>query len=103
MNSATRNFLRKKGHALKPVVMIGRQGSDERIVDALDSALSCHELVKVRFHTFLDERRTIAEELALKVGGEVVTIIGHNALLFRQNNDYAKRVIHLPPHLGGRE
>ncbi|HHU89327.1 MAG: YhbY family RNA-binding protein [Sphaerochaetaceae bacterium] len=102
MDSATRNFLRKRGHALKPVVMIGRSGFDERIVEALDVALNSHELVKVRFQTFFDEKRTISEELALKVEGEVVTVIGHIALIFRQNRDPAKRVIHLPSHLGGR-
>ncbi len=101
MNSATRSFLRRKSHALKPVVMIGRQGSDERISEALDAALNSHELVKVRFVNFKAERRVLAQELALKVGGELVAVIGHNAVVFRQNRDPSKRVVYLPPNLGG--
>lgn len=96
MNSATRNYLRKRAHELKSIVTVGKQGNDERIVRALDEALSSHELVKVRFQNFLDERRELANTLASSVKAEVVTIVGHVAIIFRQNNDHADRVIHIP-------
>lgn len=96
MNSATRNYLRKRAHELKPVVMVGKQGNDERIVRALDEALSSHELVKVRFQDFLDERRELADSLASAVKAEVVSVVGHVAIIFRQNKDHADRIIHIP-------
>jgi len=103
MNSATRNFLRKRAHELKPVVMVGKQGGDERVSHALDEALTAHELVKVRFQDHQDERRPIAENLAASVGAEVVSLVGHVAILFRQNEDTAKQVIHIPSSVTRRE
>jgi len=35
MNSHERNFLRKRAHELKPVVMVGKSGNDERVNAAL--------------------------------------------------------------------
>ncbi|HCJ94231.1 MAG TPA: RNA-binding protein [Sphaerochaeta sp.] len=102
MNSAIRNFLRKRAHNMKPVVMVGKQGGDERVEKALDEALTSHELVKVRFQDFLDEVRPIAETLATSVGAEVVSVVGHVAILFRQNENPEEHVIHVPRTLGKR-
>ncbi len=99
MNSATRNFLRKRAHELKPIVMVGKQGADERVSQALDEALSSHELVKLKFQDFQDEQRPLAEALATSVKAEVVSIVGHVATFFRQNEDKEKQVIHLPKSL----
>ena len=99
MNSATRNFLRKRAHHLKPVVMVGKQGADERILRALDESLMAHELVKVRFQDFHDEIRPITENLAASVGSVVVSIVGHIAILYRQHPEASKRTIHIPKTL----
>lgn len=102
MNSATRNFLRKRAHDLNPVVMVGKQGGDERVSRALDEALSAHELVKVRFQDFQDEIRPIVESLASSVGAEVVSVVGHVAIVFRQNPEPEDRLIHIPKTVGRR-
>jgi RNA-binding protein len=102
MNSATRNFLRKRAHELKPVVMVGKQGGDDRVTLALNEALTAHELVKVKFQDFQDEIRPIADQLATSVGAEVVSVVGHVAIIFRQNDDEASRIIHIPKTLIGR-
>jgi RNA-binding protein len=96
MDSATRNYLRKRAHELKPIVMVGKQGTDERIERALEEALNAHELVKVRFQNFLDERQELANALALAVKAEVVTVVGHIAIFFRQNENATDRLIHIP-------
>jgi len=96
MNSHERNFLRKRAHELKPVVMVGKSGHDERVNAALREALAVHELVKVKFQDHLDECRSIAEELATATDSEVVTVLGHVATLFKQNPDPAKRIVHIP-------
>lgn len=100
MNSAMRNFLRKRAHELKPIVMVGKQGADERVSQALDEALTSHELVKLRFQDFHDEQRPLAESLAAATGAELVNIVGHIALFFRQNEDKDKRIVHIPKTLG---
>ena len=79
--------------------MVGKQGADERVSQALDEALSSHELVKLKFQDFQDEQRPLAEALATSVKAEVVSIVGHVATFFRQNEDKEKQVIHLPKSL----
>ncbi|PKL10481.1 MAG: ribosome assembly RNA-binding protein YhbY [Spirochaetae bacterium HGW-Spirochaetae-8] len=96
MKSAKRKFLRQRAHELKPVVMLGKNGKDERVVKALDEALLAHELVKLKFQDFQDEQREIAESLATEVKAEVVSIVGHIAIFFRQNASHEDRLIHIP-------
>ena len=49
MTSKTRAELRSQAQSLNPVVMVGHEGITDGVVAALDSALTDHELVKVRF------------------------------------------------------
>jgi RNA-binding protein len=96
MKSAKRKFLRQRAHELKPVVMLGKNGKDERVVKALDEALRAHELVKLKFQDFHDEQRELAEDLAKETKAEVVSIVGHIASFFRQNAKFEERLIHIP-------
>ncbi|MGI6432258.1 MAG: YhbY family RNA-binding protein [Sphaerochaetaceae bacterium] len=102
MDSTTRKFLRRRAHDLKPVVMVGKQGPDERISKALEQALVSHELVKVKFQDFHDKMDEIATSLASSLNAEVVAIIGHIAIIFRQNTDPIKQIIHIPKKMGRR-
>lgn len=96
MRSSERNYLRKLAHGLDPIVMVGKQGADERVVAALDDALAHHELVKVRFVDFKDSVRDLAAELAASTQAETVSVIGHVAILYRQQADRTLRKIHIP-------
>ena len=63
MTSAQRAFLRSQAQTIGSVVMVGRDGLSENVVSALDEALECHELVKVRFQAHKDEIQSISREL----------------------------------------
>ena len=47
LTSSERNILRKEAHALKPVIMIGKNGVTPGLTAAVDAALTDHELIKV--------------------------------------------------------
>jgi RNA-binding protein len=96
MDAYTRNFLRKRAHELKPIVMIGKSGLDSRIEQALDAALGDHELVKIKFIDYKSEKQEIARVLADHTRSEVVSIIGNIAILYREHEDPAKRRYHAP-------
>lgn len=96
MNSSVRSFLRAKAQELKPVVMVGKGSVDQRIVTALDEALTSHELVKVKFQACKDEKRALSEELALKTESDLVSIIGFIATFYRPSD---KRLIRIPKEL----
>ncbi|MGH0052841.1 MAG: ribosome assembly RNA-binding protein YhbY [Sphaerochaetaceae bacterium] len=100
MNSSVRNFLRSQAHSLKPIVMVGKGGMDERVVAALREALSAHELVKVKFQACKDEIRPISEELAQRTGSEVVSIIGFIVTFYQESEEH---LIHIPKELIKKE
>jgi RNA-binding protein len=76
--------------------MIGKEGVDERVVNALIEALSSHELVKVKFQAFKDELRPLSEQLAERTGSELVSIIGFIATFYKGSEEH---VIHIPREL----
>jgi RNA-binding protein len=97
-----RSRLLELAHELRPVVMIGRSGYTEAVVKAADAALESHELIKVKFQDFKDEKLTLAEKLAADTGAILVRVLGNIAILFRTNPDPDKRKIFLPGgHFGG--
>lgn len=93
-----RRHLRALGHSLKPVVTVGQKGRTGEVAAALGKALDAHELVKLRLQGGMgrDEKRAAAEEIADRAGAEVVSVVGHVALLFRRHPDPEKRKIDLP-------
>ncbi|MEA4859047.1 RNA-binding protein YhbY [bioreactor metagenome] len=96
MNSSVRSFLKAQAHTLKPIVMIGKGGLDQRVIAAMDQALTSHELVKVKFQAFKDEMRPLAEDLAQKTGSSLVSIIGFIATFYRESEEH---LIHIPRDL----
>jgi RNA-binding protein len=95
LTSAQRQFLRKLAHALKPVVQIGKNGLSDSVFAAADQELDSHELIKVKFVDFQDQRREFAQELATRSKAELIGVIGNIAIMYRQNPDPEKRKIRL--------
>ena len=95
-----RKFLKGQAHHLKPSVQVGQKGFTDALIEALDDALTQHELIKVKFIAFKegDQKKEILEQVETATGAHVVGLIGHIAILFRQNRDPEKRKIKLPVH-----
>lgn len=91
-----RAFLRRQAHHLNPVVQIGKQGVTAQVQTVIDRALEAHELIKVKFLDFRDEKEALARSIAEASSGHVVGIIGHIAILYREQTDPDKRQIALP-------
>ena len=93
INSSTRSFLRKLAHDLKPVVMVGKNGINSGVKEAVDQALGSHELIKIKYIDFKSSKKELTRLLAESVEAEVVSVIGNIAILFRQNRDPEERKI----------
>jgi len=93
LSSAQRKYLRKVGHHLDPLVIIGKQGVTDMLVRAVTQALESHELVKIRFNEFKDEKRPLIEEIERRTASHIVGTIGHVALFYKENPDEDKRKI----------
>ena len=85
LSQAERKFLRGRGHALKPVVIVGGAGLTDAVLTELEGALSHHELVKVSLRIGNRERRdTLLDELLDRSKATLLQRIGNMALLYRQ-------------------
>lgn len=91
-----RAYLSKKAHNLHPLVMIGQHGLSDAVVTATDDALAHHELIKVKFQDFKEERQSISRELAEKTDALLVSVIGNIAILFREAREPEKRNYRIP-------
>jgi len=91
MDSDFRAFLRNYGQTLSAVVMVGKNGYDDKVAAHLDMALKAQELVKIKFQAHKEDAETICHQLADKVGGEVVTRVGFNALVYRDGDQHLMR------------
>jgi RNA-binding protein len=80
-----RRRLRAAGHALAPVVQIGKLGTTDAAVKQVTRALLDHELIKVKLAAECPETRfEVAEVLAAMPGAKVVQILGRTILLYRR-------------------
>ncbi|MCH9652164.1 MAG: ribosome assembly RNA-binding protein YhbY [Deltaproteobacteria bacterium] len=91
-----RRFLRGQAHGLKPLVHIGKQGLSESAVGMIDEALKHHELIKVRFVDFKEERKELAGQIEERLEAGLVSMVGHTATFFRQQKDPEKQKVVLP-------
>ena len=91
-----RRFLRGQANHLKPAVTIGRHGLTDHVMQAIEDSLEAHELIKLRFGDFKDQKKELAATIAEDSGSELAGIIGHVAILYRQHPERDKRQIRLP-------
>lgn len=93
-----KKFLKALAHGLKPVVFIGQKGLTATLIESIHEALGTHELIKVKFVEFKDRQQKLstAEALAAEVDCQLVGMIGHMAIFYRQQTDPEKRKIQLP-------
>jgi RNA-binding protein len=95
LSTKQRSFL--GGLASKDAVVthLGKGGPTAAFAAQLSLLLEHHELVKVKFVNFKDDKRTIADDLATATKSEVVRLIGNTAIFYKQNPDPEKRAIEL--------
>jgi RNA-binding protein len=95
LTGAQRKFLRSLAHSLEPLALLGKQGLSDGFVNSVAAALDAHELVKVRFNEFKDDKRALLDELAARTESEVVGLVGHVATLYKRQEDDQRRKIDL--------
>jgi len=98
LTGSQRKYLRGLAHHLKPLAQVGKTGLTPNVLAAIDEALEHHELIKVRFLDFKDQKHQLAQTIATYANSEMIGSIGHVCMFYRQHPDPQKRKIHLPPH-----
>ena len=96
LSSSERKYLRSQAHHLEPVVLIGKNGIKDGTIESINRVLEARELIKIKFREFKDEKLSLSEKIAELTNSQVVGVIGHTVIIFRQNPDSDKRQIHIP-------
>lgn len=76
--------LKARAQLLKPMLKVGKDGLSPAFVKAADDALAHHELVKVKFDEFKEQRKDLTRKLAESVSANLIMQVGHVIVLFRR-------------------
>jgi RNA-binding protein len=91
LTSFQKRYLRGLAHSLDAIILLGQKGVTPNVVSELSSALSHHELVKVKLSGGDREERAAQIEALLEgAQAELVQTIGHTATLWRRNEKEPK-------------
>ncbi len=93
-----KKYLKGLGHAIKPLVFVGQKGLSPAVIKAADESLEKHELIKIKFIDFKEkgQKEEIAGIIESETASELVGMIGHIAIFYRQQKDPEKRKITIP-------
>jgi len=93
-----KKYLRGLVHGMKPLVFVGQKGLSSTVTKAVDESLDKHELIKVKFIDFKEksQKEDIAGAIEKETASELVGMIGHIAIFYRQQKNPEKRKINVP-------
>ena len=72
-----------------------KHGVTENLLKMVEDSLNAHELIKVKFNEYKDDKREYSEDIANRTDSNLVRVIGNVAIFYRQNEDPEKRLISL--------
>jgi len=83
LSNSEKRALKARAQLLEPVVKLGHAGMSDAFLRGLDSALTLHGLVKMKFTDFKDQKRELAPQIAEKTGSTLVMQVGNVAVFYR--------------------
>ena len=93
LNNKQISKLKGMGQLIDPVIRIGHAGLSDALIAGLNQALDNHELVKVKFSDFKDQKKVLSPQLAERTGSHLIMRVGNVVVLYREQADPAKRKI----------
>lgn len=91
LNSHERKILTTASQSLRSFVQVGQNGLTENLLAQIEQILAIHELLKVKFNDYKDEKREISESIAEETNSALVRIIGNVAIFYRPAKEAEKR------------
>lgn len=76
--------LKGRAQLLKPMLKVGKEGLSPAFLKEVDTTLTHHDLVKVKFDEFKEQKKELGPKLAEGVGANLVMQVGHVVVLFRR-------------------
>ena len=85
-NAQIRKFKATAQH-LEPILKVGKAGLSAGFIQSVNEALNQHELVKIKFADFKDQKKELAPQLAEKTGSHLIMRVGNVMVLHRPKGD----------------
>lgn len=83
LSSKQRKVLEKFAQPMNALVQVGGAGMTEQQIAQIDRCLADHELIKIKFNEFKDDKKPLTEQVATQTKATIVRIIGNVAILYR--------------------
>ena len=80
-------MLKARAQSLKPMLKVGKDGLSPAFIKAVDDTLAHHDLVKVKFEEFKEQKKELGPKLAQSVSANLIMAVGHVVVLFRRKRD----------------
>lgn len=90
-----KRYLRSQAHHLAPIFQVGKGGVNENMINQIKEALEVRELIKVAIlQNNTDDKHEVAAGLATGAKAELVQLIGHTVVLYKESKE--QKTIVLP-------
>jgi RNA-binding protein len=83
LNNAQIRKFKAAAQLMEPMLKVGKAGLSEGFVRTVSDALAQHELVKIKFAEFKDQKKELAPLLAEKTASHLVMRVGNVMVLHR--------------------
>jgi len=76
--------LKAAAQRLKPSLHVGKAGLSPQFLAAVSLELARHELIKLKFDDFKEERKELSRRIAAETSSHLIWIVGHVAVFHRK-------------------
>ena len=82
--SAEVRKLKAAAQRLKASVHVGKAGLSPQFLAAVSQELARHELIKLKFDDFKEERKELSKRIAKETSSHLIWMVGHVAVFYRK-------------------
>ena len=75
--------LRARAQRLEPILKLGHAGMSDAFLASMDTALTTHSLVKMKFSDHKEEKKTLIPQIAERSRSAIVMQVGNVAVFYR--------------------
>jgi len=76
--------LKAAAQRMKATFKVGKAGLSPQFLQSVDEGLKHHELIKVKFDEFKEQKKELAPMLAEKTSSHLIMQVGNVVVLYRQ-------------------
>ena len=89
MTAQRTRHLRKLAHSLKPVILLGKAGFTDSVLNELENALSHHELIKIKLsEPDRDNKEILCQKIVQQTKSVLVQKIGQVLVIYRPSEKH---------------